>query len=1154
MLTKKLCRFSAIRTYLLVFGILLGLSAACLAQESDEPTPPEILAQAMQMLRTEQYDEAIDLLYVYLDAVEKSKMRRVLEIAQDTRYKLATLLISKDRKGEAIDVLETYVSLQPAKHIRKARKMLVACYFDEEKYAECLPAITNALYYNEHPIVYEEEKKSAFDRERQDAFLDEGEKEEPDLPYSADELEMLNFTMGECYFNLGQMEACLEPFTYVVDRTKNEQRKGYSIMQMINALIEIQGFDRIIDWVPALYKTPARFDIRVNLALLRAAAALFETGEYDSALPLYRMILPREELIEYQEKKIKQMRIDAGLPPEFGEELTSDEALLFGTADAEREMDDSSSAMTLAAGVRLVEDDEKQEKKMEQPAEVLELQMLLETLKGMAPYEDYVDFQMAQLYKNVDRYWEAIKFYDTVYAAEDAGDIGERSIYEAVSVLINNLSLREDAEKRAFSYLESHHTGRYPRLVAYVLTSYYQRNRAWKDVKNIRPYIEQIERTNDVLLVKYDTELYFMQGVADLMLQHYSNAVERFQYVMDEFPDTDQEANSLFWCGFSYLCLDQHEKAYDCFERYTRDFANLDPDKSMLDEAYYQGGICLFGLDRLDEAKDRFSYVIDTYGTNSTVYPDSCNMRGDILGSLGGTNLDLAIQDYKNSFANATKATQATYATFKMCDIFKADEHYYGLDYVLEAVNLYLAKWGDRGADIAKALFWLGRAEIQRGRYEAAAESYMQAVIDYGGDLRQDGVDMMIPELVKICTVFLSEDQAEVIKERLRIAMESTDNQVLKLRLRVTLAKFDDSVVELGKKLLKELPDLNNASPPVLSAICEASFELNDYSRSAELLRTFKYKFEDSDYMRSAYKLRASGQIINGDLDGALETVIAAQEEYGTDRTVSWAQLMKAQTLLSQSQLFSSDDPLTQDKLKEAAKLQLQMQQGKLLAINEQLTQLQNKSEKMDDSRLLAEKGELDEKISNLQRAVEGKSGETNVRALLARCTLDEAREENKNVMSVPEWRGEPFAQATYQLGEVEEEAGNLLEAHGYYQRAYFQYKGLGEWCAKGYLAAANVLKKLSEDPSLDSEQRSEYEDARISTLKAMLLDEYANESPQAQEARDILGPTVVAGIETLIASGVETNIEVIVESKKADPDKVEPSDKNTNSATEGNA
>jgi tetratricopeptide (TPR) repeat protein len=1024
----------------------------------------------MEKLKLEQFDEAIDLLFVYIQAVEGSSAIRVVEIAQKARYKLAMLLISERRKAEAAKVLNDYIAIQPASHVRKARKMLVACYYDEKMYEQCVPAVSNALYFNDNPVQYKIADDAGRVRFRADD--DDLEEEEPDLPYSQEELTMLQFTLGEAYFNLGDKEtdrdkakeyfnACMDAFTYVIERTDNEQRKGYSIMQMINALNELQSFDKIIDWIPVLYKTPARFDIRVNLALLRVAAALFEAGEYDSALPMYRMILPRDELIEYQEKKIRQLRVEAGLPAEFGEELSSDEMLLFGEAKPEREVEEE-AVMLLASGIRVGVAEEEDEQEAIQPQEVLELDALLDTLKSMEPYENYVNFQMAQLYKAVERYWESVKFYDAVASADNGGEIGERSRYESVAVLIDKLGQREDGEARALSYLESTHVGIYPRLVAYVLTGYYQKAKAWEDVKKLRPYIETLERTQDVLEVRYDTELYFMQGIAELMTQQYSNAVERFGFVIEEYPETDQEANSLFWQGFSYLCLDNPTNAFECFERYTRDFANLPPERSMLDEAYYQGGICLFGMDKLDEAKDRFSYVIDTYGTNSTVFPDSCNMRGDILGSLGGTNLDLAISDYKNAFVNATKASQASYATFKMCDIFKADEQYYGLDYIIEAVNLYLAQWGDRGADIAKALFWIGRTKIQQERYEEAADSYMQAVIDYGGDLRQDGVDMMIPELVKIGTIFLNEEQSSMIQNRLRIAMETTDNEVLRLRLLVTLARFDHSEVELGKRLIAELPNLENASPPVLSTICEASFELQDYSRSAELLRVFKYNFEDSEYMRSAYKLRASGLLSYGDYEETLAVVTDAQEEYGEERSMSWAQLMKAKVL---------------------------MELGK----------------------------------------------------------LDEARDQNKNIMAYPQWRGEPYAQATYQLGEVEEKSGNLLAAHGYYQRAYVQYKGLADWGAKGYLAAANILKKLSEDMSLSMDERELYADARVSTLKAMLLDKYANKGPLAEEARTLLGPTMVADVESIIASGIETNIVVSLEAETS-------TDENNDPATKGDA
>ncbi|MBN2164156.1 MAG: hypothetical protein JXR25_05465 [Pontiellaceae bacterium] len=1176
MLTIKPSRFVAIRTFFLAGLIMLGIAGSAKAQSGNEPTATEIRAQAMSFLQDKQYDEAIDLMFTYLDLVDKSSMLRVLEIAQDTRYKLAALLIQQNRKEEAIDVLKRYISLRPANHVRKARKMLVVCYFDSEQYVECIPAVTNALYYNEYPDrdpaeikAKETASKDAFGSHSSSYDRDE-EDIEPDLPYSTEELEMLYFTVAESYFELSQVEGtpyekkkeylekCLDPFTYVTERTQNEQRKGYSIMQMINAMIDLQKFDRIIKWVPELYKTPARFDIRVNLALLNAAAALFEAGEYDSALPLYRMILPRDELIAYQEVKLQEMKEEAGLPPRYGDDWTADEALLFGESDPERQMQEEADNFTSGGMLFRQEEEVDEPDDFVVPHAISELQLLLETLRQMAPYETYVGFQMAQLYKNVERPWEAVRFFDQVFENDAGGEIGQRSVYESAAVLMDDLDEREQAETRAFNYLENHKEGTYPRLVTYVLTRYYQRNRLWAGIKGLRSYIEGFERSDDVDITRYDTELNFMLGVADLMTQQYSNAVAQFEYVIDEYSGTAQEANSLFWCGFSYLCLENNEKAYECFERYTRDFSDLKPDESLLDEAYYQGGICLFGMNRLDEAKERFTYVIETFGPSSSVYPDSCNMRGDILGSEGGKMLDAAVEDYKHAFENASKASQATYATFKMCDIYKADEAYYGLSYIREQVNVYLAKWGDRGADIAKALFWLGRLEIQEGHPERAVERYMDAVVDYGTNLRQDGVDSMIPELVKNALIFLNEEERDLIKRRLMIALESTDSEVLKLRLRVVLAKFDQTELELGKTLISELENLNNASPPVLAVICDASFAMEDYSRSEEILRIFKYNFEDSNFMRSAYRLRAFGQFARGNLDGAFQTVVEAQEEYGTDATESWAQLMKADILRRQALLFAGNEPMTEEQLVEASAIQLQIEMDNLESTIEQLDQAKNK--KIVDTkaveRLTNLQSVIEEKVAGLERAVAGDSFENATRKLLVRCKIDEAREQNKNVMGVPEWRGKPFAQATYQLGQVEEADGNLLDAHAYYQRVYFQYKGLGEWGAKGYISAANILQKLADEPGISEEQRAIYERAKVDTLGAMLTDKYANTDPLVETAKEMLGPTGVAAIQLIIDSGIETNIvPSLVSEKKSGPDPNNPQPKAPGSIdTEGDA
>lgn len=981
------------------------------AWAGDDMSPGALLKQSIQLIDAGNYADAISSMYTYLDLVGESQAPRVITIAQDIRFKLAGILIQEDRLEEAGAVLQDYIDLPMGKYPRQAMKMLSTCYFETEDYANCVGATTNALEYNENPVLV---AKTAGSGSR-----------DLDPEYTSAELILLYLTLAEAYFGLEEWAQSIEPFTYVIENTPDEQRKGYAIMQVVNALIAIPDFDRITAWIPQLYRTTARYDIRVNLALMNAAMALYEAGEYDSALPLYRMILPRDELVAYQQDQLRSMRIDAGLTPDEGTTLTEGELLLFG------EVEEVAPAEEGAAPPP-------EEKK---PKELLNLENLIAALEAMPPYENDIDYRMAQLYKKVDRYWEASKFFDRVYTAEPDTELGQRSVYEWVDLLLETLEELSEAERIGLAHIGKYKEGITSRQIAYMLTGYYQTHGTMASIKPLHPYIDGFVRTNDVTVLKYDTELYYMQAVADLMLLNYETAEIGFKYVLDEFPGSHQEGNSLYWYGMSKLFLQKYADAAPEFEKYTSNF----PEGSWVDEAFFQGGICLFGMERYDEAVERFTLVIEKY-PDSSVFSGACSMRGDIYGSEG--LLDEAVVDYRLALAYATKPNQATYAVFQMATVFEAEDRYAE---IVEAVEAYLDQWKAE-ADISKALFWIGKTRIQQGLFDEAVETYIEAIVEYGEDVREDGVDMMIAELIKVSNIWLDTEAQEKLIADLQTALESTDNLTLGLRLRVTIAKLEGVEIELGKQLLKELPDLENASPPILATLCNASFEMEDYSRAEELLRIFIVKFEDSDYMRAAYKLRGYGRYAEKDYEGALSTIEEAQELYGTDRDVAWAQLMKAQVLLDMGR-------------------------------------------------------------------------------------TEEAREVNMNVLNVPAWRGEPVAQATFQLGQVEEKLSEYNKAFAFYQRTFFQYKGHagGYWAAEGYLAGARCMQKLDR------------ENDRRNILRAFLFDPYVNALPQAAEARKMLGASEVSAIEAYIATGGATNIAIGVSSGPITAGGAEPSGSETN-------
>ncbi|HEY5653257.1 MAG TPA: tetratricopeptide repeat protein [Pontiella sp.] len=1017
---------------LLVCFSLIGISS----EASNDLTPTEILQSAKEDYATgkkltgeqaiERYENAVAGMLEYIDILKSSKQNRVIARVQDVRFKVAVILISDlNRPEDATKILQDYVDYPLADRPRKALDMLSLSYYKSENYAKCVATVTNALYYNENPVVVAEVSTGRDEDEEDDEGIEDDEEIDPE--YTQDQLNALHMRLAESYFKLKQWKQCIEPFSYVVANTTNPQHQGYAIMQLIEALSNAKEFNRIIEWVPQLYRSDSRYDIRVNLGLMKAANELYKFKMYDSALPLYRMILPRDEILEFQRQRLRDMRVAAGLPPELGGTVSSDEMTLFGGDDT-----------TKAQSVEEVVDTAELEEQV--PDEIQELSNLITVLENAPPYEQLVKFRMAEVYRDVDRFWEGVIFYDDTYIAAPESQLGERSIYNQVEILLSNLDDINEAEKKGFAYLDGCKEGMYPRLVAYSFSRYHQIKNNYKAVKPLKPYLDGFIRTNDTDIVQLDVELYFIQAIADLIDMKYEEAEAGFKYINSEFPQSHQEGACVYWCGMAQLFSQKYTEALASFEDYSTRFASED----LASEAAFRAGLCHVGLGEYDKALNKFSYVIDIY-PESDIYADAHNMRGDIYGMKGDDLLDAAIADYKK--ANKISMTvdsrrsvkQSSYATFKMADIFEAEDKY---DEILQVVTEYKNFW-DAEADIAKALFWIGKSMIKKQRYDDAVSTYMDAIVTYGSDLQQEGVDLMIDELVTISQRYLNAEKLDVLRSVLQEKVSAAENMTLKLRLQVLAALINKTELELGAELLTSLESFEHASPPVLSVICDASFNAEDYSRSTEIFDLFMKNFEESEYMRAAYKLKSYGQYANKDYEGALETAILAQETYNSmDRDMSWAQLMRGQVLLDQSIL-------------------------------------------------------------------DGDEG---------------ARQVYLDVLKVSQWRGEPVAEATFKLGQVEEKSGKLLDAFAFYQRVYIQYKGHagGFWAAEAYLASADVLEKLGP----------EYANDRRNTYRAMLFDRYVNSLPQADVARTFLGATEVAEINNYVQGGGSTNITIAVKSE----------------------
>jgi tetratricopeptide (TPR) repeat protein len=1023
--------------YALSLVLLIGIPVRVFGEDQKqlaEMRAEQLLQEADFRLKKNRTKEAVPFLQTYLDRSNGQADQRVLSTAQDIRIKLGRILAQSGDMNGAVSLFESYTTNRPALKWNEAMKLLSGALLEMKQWDKCIMVTTNALAGPPEDVRKEITKAEALAAELAEKAASEDEyqfdkygnviqqhesgadaKAVDPSAYAKDDLVILHMNLGEAYRETGQKELSISPYEYVLENTTNSIHKGYAILQVVNSLIAEKDFEKIKTLIPRLYQTDARYDIRVNMALMNAAVALYDAGEYDSSLPLFRMILSRKELLEHLSSKMLPLQIEAGIVPDgmsLKEFREISEKTLLGNRNVMKAVEETWS------------DDEQENQDINKPKELLDYEALQRTIQNLPPYENEVTYRSAYVYDAVKRPWEATLLFDRVHQLDPSSAIGRQSFYEVLRILLDPLEERSEAEKRGFAYLDRHNEGLMTRQVLYLLSSYYQQHQLLNEVTNLLPRITALVPNNDRDVRRYECELYYQQAVANMVLLDYPHAQSLFEKILSDYPGSHQQENATYWRAVAMTFQQEYEKALPLFEDYLKNY----PEGAWIASAQFQRGICRFGMEQYEEAFDCFTTVIEQF-PESQVYPDARSLRGDIYGSRG--LLDQAIAEYQEAFSAAKNHQQGKYATFQMVRVYKSEKRYKPL---IEAVNRYMNRYGDE-ADIAEGIYWLGKTKMDQGLVDEAMNVYLDAIVRFGGDLEQGGVDSIIAELTQVSRHQLSPEQLKDCRTRLSGIIAENKNQVLELRVRVMLSEIDGTRLQLGEQLLQNLPTLGNAAPPVLSVISDASFELKDYSRAAEIMDMFRKNFSESEYMRSAFKLRAYDLFENHDFSTALALVEEAQARYGTSPDAAWAQLMK----------------------------------GKIAI----------------------------------------KTGE-----------YDQARKWLKELFNVPAWRGEPQAEAAYLLGTAEEAAGDLLAAHGWYQRTYFQFKGYagGRWGAEAYLASARCLQKLG------------YTDEARNTYRAMLFDKYVRELPAAAVARKALGSEETADIAQKVADGFYTNITISVE------------------------
>jgi len=230
--------------------------------DMDEMSASGLLGEAGTRLASEQYGAAVPYLKEYLERMESVEDDRVQVLTQKVRLKLGKLMAWLEDPKSAVGYLEAYTEHLPRYRPREAYKLLAVNLYAIDQYASAVSAATNALA-RPLPVGLKAKKQKTVDfdqmtdkerggfsarqlrRIEQDAGREAGdlsaglsaEFPEPEGDFSTQDLVLLHRTMAESYAKLAEWASCVEPYTYVIDNAVEEDRRGFAVMQLVNALV-----------------------------------------------------------------------------------------------------------------------------------------------------------------------------------------------------------------------------------------------------------------------------------------------------------------------------------------------------------------------------------------------------------------------------------------------------------------------------------------------------------------------------------------------------------------------------------------------------------------------------------------------------------------------------------------------------------------------------------------------------------------------------------------------------------------------------------------------------------------------------------------------------------------------------------------------------
>ncbi len=673
--------------------------------------------------------------------------------------------------------------------------------------------------------------------------------------------------MLQAQFELGEFAEAQRKLPEVMQRTKDPANlRAYRIMQL-RCLFETGDSNALITALPVMFRGDARYDVTLNLTLLRMGDTLFDRKEYRKALAIYRLVVPKTELLALLQDQLAKMEAGKG----------------------------------------------KKDWNLE------ELKQAMETLNGVPNYDIHIAYRAAQIYSEQKRYWEAVVLFDQIYQKHSTLEEGQAAYLQKLLVLFK-IGADEEAVAESLAYLDNNRSGFFPRVVCTQLAQYYLKKQELKNALALRarytdkwaPATTEDERIQD-------TDLRYMFSFILFQRGEYEEAFNAFDQIIQTAPQSEAAIDANYWKAMCRLLQQNYPLAYDQFMNYRKTW----PRASFAPAALFRAGVCRFGLEDYKGAQEVFKTFIEDYPDDAQI-PEALSMYGDLLSADG--LIDEALANYERVLTivgkNYSRATDpllkkqmvapATYAVLQGARALMADAASYIAQKETSAADAkyqQIIQWMERynqvfgtDADWPQGIFWIGKAQMELGDVDKAVKAYLGAVINYGSDPSQEGVSAILFDLAGIIKNRLTKEQREATLIEIQTARKNTPSTTVQIQLDVLMAELNGTRSELGRTLLAREKSLEAVPSSGLALMCAAMLDKQDFSRAKEMFDHFTKYYENSPFRVASYQLLATDLYRQNKPEEALALATKTLENYGATADTGWAQLMKGNIELARGE------------------------------------------------------------------------------------------------------------------------------------------------------------------------------------------------------------------------------------------------------------